>query len=169
MGSKLGAAFSIGDRVVYPGYGVGQVNAIEERDLGGRKELFLVLAFTDTENVSKVMIPTSSIKGVGLRQPSSLKTVKEAFDFLKSGVPESFATWKDRFTAHTVMVAKGDLMSVARVLKSLYMQNLKKPLSFREKKMYQRCLLLMSSETALVKNSARAKIEADIQAALEGK
>lgn len=169
MGAKLGAMFSIGDRVVYPGYGVGQVNSIEEKDLSGRKELFLVLAFTDTENVSKVMIPNSSIEGVGLRQPSSAKVVKEAFEFLKNGVPESFATWKDRFTAHTVMVAKGDLISIARVLKSLYMQNLKKPLSFREKKMYQRCLLLMSSEAALVKNTLRPKIEAEIQAALEGK
>jgi len=169
MGTKIGAIFSIGDKVVYPGYGVGQVNSIEERDMSGRKENFLVLQFSDAENVSKVMIPQSSIPGVGLRQPSSQKVVKEAFEFLRNGVPEAFATWKDRFTAHTAMVALGDLMSVAKVLKSLYMQNLKKPLSFREKKMYQRCLLLMSSEAALVRNQLRQKVEADIQAALEGK
>jgi len=169
MGSKLGAMFSIGDKVVYPGYGVGQVSAIEERDLNGRKEHYLVLAFTDTENISKVMIPNSSITEVGLRPPSSAKIVKEALEFLKNGVPEAFVTWKDRFTAHTVMVAKGDLMSIARVLKSLYIQNQRKPLSFREKKMYQRCLLLMSSETALVKNLSRQKVEENIQTALEGK
>jgi CarD family transcriptional regulator len=168
VGRKNGTMFSIGDKVVYPGYGVGEVNSIEERDLKDRKEVFLVLAFTDTENISKVMIPNSSISEVGLRQPSSVKVVKEAFDFLKNGVPEAFLTWKDRFTAHTLMVSKGDLISISRVLKSLFIQNQRKPLSFREKKMYQRCLLLMSSEAALVKNLSREKVEADIQKALDG-
>jgi CarD family transcriptional regulator len=168
MGRKNEMRFSIGDKVVYPGYGVGEVKSAEEREFNDRKELFLVLVFTDTENISKVMIPTSSISEIGLREPSSAKIVREAFDFLKNGTPEVFLTWKDRFTAHTIMVAKGDLISISRVLKSLFIQNKKKPLSFREKKMYQRCLLLMSSEAALVKNLSREKIEAEIQAALDG-
>lgn len=168
MGRKSGNHFSVGDRVVYPGYGVGEVSSIEEKNLGGRKQHFLVLAFTDTENVSRVMIPHTSIEEIGLRLPSSPKIVGHAFDFLKNGVPEAFTTWKDRFTAHTTMVAKGDLISIAKVLKALYVQNKRKPLSFREKKMYQRCILLMSSETALVKKLTREKMEAAMMAALDG-
>jgi len=158
--------FSEGDVLVYPGYGVGQVVGFQERVLGTTKRVFCVIAFREAGNESKVMIPVDNIAGVGLRAISSPKRVKEALAFLSSGQPDILASWKDRFSAHGDLLSTGDLMSVATVLKALYMLNTKKPLSFREKKMYQKALLLMGSEVGMVLNKPRADVEVDLLARL---
>ncbi|NMB98687.1 MAG: hypothetical protein GYA35_00215, partial [Thermoanaerobaculaceae bacterium] len=139
MGKKSCADFSVGEKIVYPGYGVGEIVKTEVREMNGNNQLFFIVSFSDSENVSTVMIPQTSFSEIRIRKPSSASTVKKALDFLKNGVPEEFPTWKDRFTAHSAMVQQGDLVSIAQVLKSLHIQNWKKPLSFREKKLYQKC------------------------------
>ncbi|MFB3851110.1 MAG: CarD family transcriptional regulator [Acidobacteriota bacterium] len=166
MGKKSCADFSVGEKIVYPGYGVGEIVKTEVREMNGNNQLFFIVSFSDSENVSTVMIPQTSFSEIRIRKPSSASTVKKALDFLKNGVPEEFPTWKDRFTAHSAMVQQGDLVSIAQVLKSLHIQNWKKPLSFREKKLYQKCFSLISSEVALVKNKPRNKIEEMIEASL---
>ena len=83
-------------------------------------------------------------------------------ELLSDGSLETPQGWKDRFAAHGTMMAQGDLLSVAQVLKALWILNRKKPLSFREKKMYQKALLLMSSEVALILDKTRETTEAQI-------
>ncbi len=158
--------FSEGDVLVYPGYGVGQVVEFQERLIGTAKRVFCVIAFREAGNESKVMIPVDNIAGVGLRPISSQKRVKEALTFLSSGQPDILASWKDRFSAHGDLLSTGDLMSVATVLKALYVLNTRKPLSFREKKMYQKALLLMASEVGMVLGKPRADVEVDLLARL---
>lgn len=169
MGRKSLMEIKIGDRVVYPGYGIGEVSKIEKREIQGIKQTVFVVTFSDFENVSTVMIPEASLKDIGIRKPSSPKIVKRALDFIKDGIPDDFPSWKDRFFAHTNMVNNGDLMSIAQVLKSLHIQNKKKPLSFREKKLYQKCLLLLCSEVSYVKKKERTVIEGNILSLLDGK
>lgn len=159
--------FSVGDAIVYPGYGVGEVLELQEREFSGTTQSFLVLSFKEAENISKVMVPVSNLAGVGLRAPSTKKEVKAVLTFLESGQPEIVGSWKDRFTAHGEMLKQGDLLSVTQVLKALYILNRKKPLSFREKKMYQKALVLVASESALVLGRPRDQVEAEILKLLE--
>lgn len=166
MGKKNCAEYSVGEKVVYPGYGVGEIVKTEIRETNGNKQLYFIVSFNDSENVSTVMIPESSFSEIRIRRPSSISTINKALGFLKNGVPEEFPTWKDRFTTHSAMVQQGDILSIAKVLKSLHIQNWRKPLSFREKKLYQKCFSLMSSEVALVKNKPRNKIEKTIETLL---
>ena len=154
--------FDVGDMVVYPGYGVGVVEGFQERILNDAKRTFCVLAFQEAGNESKVMIPLDNVEGVGLRPLSSGKRVKEAMEFLAKGQPDILSSWKDRFTAHGEMLSSGEILSVATVLKALFQLNARKPLSFREKKMYQKALLLLSSEVAVVLKRPRAAAESDI-------
>ena len=154
--------FAVGDSVVYPGYGVGRVIGTEERTFNDTSRTFLVISFKETENESKVMIPVSNVGDVGLRAPSLKKEAKKAMELLSDGSLETPQGWKDRFAAHGTMMAQGDLLSVAQVLKALWILNRKKPLSFREKKMYQKALLLMSSEVALILDKTRETTEAQI-------
>lgn len=152
----------MGDAIVYPGYGVGQVIDLQERVLSTGPQTFLVLSFREAENESKVMVPLSNLAGVGLRSPSPRKVVKQSLEYLGGGASDIVASWKDRFNNHSTMLAQGDILSVAQVLKTLYILNRKKPLSFREKKMYQKALLLMTSEAALVLGKRREETEAQV-------
>lgn len=162
MGGRNKLWFSVGDTLVYPGYGVGVVQSIEERHLGGTARLFCVLSFKESENESKVMIPVDNVGEVRLRPLSGAKGVKEALDYLAEGTCEIIPSWRDRFALHGELLSKGDLMSVVRVLKALYALNAKKPLSFREKKMYQKAMLLISSEVCEVMKASRPQVETDI-------
>lgn len=166
MGKKSCTEFSVGEKIVYPGYGVGEIVRTEIKEFNGKKELYFIVSFNDSENVSTVMIPESSFSEIRIRRPSSAQVVKEALDFLQNGVPADFPTWKDRFTAHSAMVQQGDLLLIAKVLKSLHIQNGKKPLSFREKKLYQKCFSLMASEITLIKNKERTKVEETLETLL---
>lgn len=159
--------FSVGDSIVYPGYGVGQVTELQERVFNGNKQTYLVLSFKETENESKVMVPLANLEGVGLRDPSARKEVKEVLAFLEAGDPAIEASWKQRFQEHSDMMKAGGLLAVAKVLKALYILNKKKPLSFREKKMYQKALLLTTSEAALVLGKSRDDMEAQVLKLLE--
>jgi CarD family transcriptional regulator len=162
MGGRDRVWFSVGDTLVYPGYGVGVVQNIEERTIGEAPRLFCVLSFKETENESKVMIPMDNVHEVRLRPLSDSRRVQEALAFLSNGEPEIVPSWRDRFAMHGDMLAAGDLMSVVKVLKALYILNAKKPLSFREKKMYQKAMLLITSEVCEVLKSPRQQVEADI-------
>ena len=167
MRETVKTRFEVGDCVVYPGYGVGHIVGQEERAMNGDSRTFLVISFKEAENESKVMIPVSNTGDVGLRAPSPKKEAKKALDLLSDGSMEVPAGWKDRFAAHGDMLARGDILSVAQVLKTLWVLNRKKPLSFREKKMYQKALLLMSSEVALILGKSREETEAQILKKLE--
>jgi len=162
MGTKVKVWFSVGDILVYPGYGVGVVQNIEERTLGETSRLFCVLSFKETENESKVMIPIDNVHEVRLRRLSDTRCVQEALGYLSNGDPEIVPSWRERFAMHGDLLAAGDLMSVVRVLKALYIVNSKKPLSFREKKMYQKAMLLITSEVCEVLKAPRQEVEADI-------
>ncbi|MEJ2367350.1 MAG: CarD family transcriptional regulator [Acidobacteriota bacterium] len=159
MADKKKLWFSVGDKVVYPGYGVGIVQDIKEQVINEQNRTLIVLSFEELGNASKVMIPMTNIGEVGLRKPATKKGVKESLDFLSSGEPDIPSSWKDRFAVHTSMVAEGDLLSLAKVLKALWVLNQKKPLSFREKKLYQKVLLLFCSEVSLVEEMDREKVE----------
>ena len=148
--------------MVYPGYGVGVVQEFQERTVNEVKRAYAVITFSEAGNESKVMIPLDNVEGVGLRPLSTKKLVTQALSYLSAGEPDIVVSWKDRFAANGEMLSSGDLMSIARVLKALSVLNAKKPLSFREKKMYQKALLLMTSEVALVLGRRREETEAEI-------
>ncbi len=162
MEKVKGLWFEIGDTLVYPGYGVGVVESIQERTVGEKARMFCVLLFKGSESESKVMIPIDNVKEVRLRRPAKKEGVKKAMDFLKKGEPEILPSWRDRFQSHGDKLAQGDLASVAEVLKALHTLNDKKPLSFREKKMYQKALLLLTAEACEVLNKSREDLEVDV-------
>jgi CarD family transcriptional regulator len=151
--------FKVGDTMVYPGYGVGVVQEFQERTVNEVKRAYAVITFSEAGNESKVMIPLDNVEGVGLRPLSTKKLVTQALSYLSDGEPDIVVSWKDRFAANGEMLSSGDLMSIARVLKALSILNAKKPLSFREKKMYQKALLLMASEVGMVLAVPRASAE----------
>ena len=166
MGKPAGVWFKEKDRVVYPGYGVGTISGFEVRAIGGTDRTFVVISFEETENVSIVRIPMDNVGGVGLRPISGPSLVKEALAWVASGDPEIIPSWKDRFADHGNKLAEGKLLSVAQVLKALWILNNRKPLSFLEKKMYQKALLLLTSEVAEAKSLPRAEAEKMVVASL---
>src|SRR6185312_7560541 len=73
--------FQIGDKAVYPAHGVGEVTAIENREISGMSQTFYILRILD--NGMKIMIPTNNVRQVGLREVISADKVDKVFNILR--------------------------------------------------------------------------------------
>ena len=74
------ANFSKGDFVVYPSYGLGKINGIQNELIGGKRIKVFVISINE-----RVILRVSAdkIQDLGLRKLSSKDRMKDAFAILK--------------------------------------------------------------------------------------
>ena len=156
--------FKVGQKVVYPNHGVGLVEKIEPAQIDGVEQLYFHLKLL--ANNSKVMVPKTNLDLVGLRPLCHQREVRALFDILEDGNIDTYKDWKGRYKQNLDKMKTGQLTEVAEVLKNLRLVSLKKSLSFREKKMYERAKYFIVSEVAHVKNIVEKDAEVLVERAL---
>jgi CarD family transcriptional regulator len=162
-------SFKVGDMVVYPNHGVSVVEGIGEGFqppdsgvTGGPFYQLRVLA-----NNSRVMVPVPNSDKVGLRRLSRRKDVSELLTLLSDTNITKHADWKGRYKTNLDKMKSGRLEDVADVLKNLSFVRLRKSLSFREKKMYERARYLIVSEISVVSGRKEDEVERLVDRALD--
>ena len=153
-------SFQVGDQVVYPNQGVCQIEDVCRRSIYGRQEEFFVLRTLDAN--STVMIPVSNVDNVGLRPLCDSEDVKELFAILQSHNEEPDSDWKNRYKENVEKMKTGCIFKVGEVLQNLHFLSFQKPLSFREKKMYDRARQLIASEIATVRTRDLPQVEGEL-------
>jgi CarD family transcriptional regulator len=156
--------FHIGDKVVYPNHGVGIIEQISSRTLGGTVEKFYQLKIA-ASNLT-VTVPFANVGNVGMRPVVRNGEVEKIVDYLSSGECINAADWKDRYKENSDRMRTGSLSDVATVLKGLLILAQAKALSFREKKMLERARYLLVSEIAISRNCPESIIEEALTEAL---
>ena len=73
--------FQVGDLAVYPAHGVGRIESIESRVISGEKHDFYIMKVL--ENGMVIMIPTSNVESVGLRNVIDKKEVSKVYEVMK--------------------------------------------------------------------------------------
>jgi len=162
-------SFKIGDKVVYPNHGV---SVVEEIGNGFETAATIVRAgpyyhLRVLSNNSRVMVPVPNSDKIGLRKLSKRKDVNELINLLSDTNITKHADWKGRYKTNLDKMKSGRLEDVADVLKNLSYVRLRKSLSFREKKMYERARYLIVSEIAVVSGRAEAEVEKLVDKALD--
>lgn len=143
--------FKIGDKIIYPNQGVGTIEDIAIRKLGGSTNTeFYIVRLNDSD--SNVMIPVDNAESVGLRSLSNEKVVGELYSILKKKEDTPSTDWKARYKSNSERMSTGDIHEVTCVMKDLFFLNQHKDLSFREKKMLERAMQLVVSEIAIVED-----------------
>jgi CarD family transcriptional regulator len=158
--------FKVGEKVVYPNHGVGIIECISQKVIGGKTEEFYTLRIES--NSSVVLIPTANVNQVGLRKLCARKDLDQLFEILQGGNGHHISDWKDRYKVNLEKMKTGSIFEVAEVLKNLTYLGSQKSLSFREKKMLDRAKQLVISEVATVKKWPLAKIEIIVDEYLAG-
>src|SRR3989338_417495 len=88
--------FKVGDMAVYPAHGVGEVKSIETREILGSRQAFYVLQILDSG--MKIMVPTTNVSAVGLREIISESEVDDVYTILKErDVKIDNQTWNRRY------------------------------------------------------------------------
>jgi len=154
-------AFKVGEMAVHPAHGVGEVTAIEDKDIAGSTKCFYILNILDTG--MKVMVPTDAADRLGLRQVISKKDAAKVLDILRADeVAVTSQPWNRRYREYMDMLKSGSPFQVAKVLRDLYRLKSDKELSFGERRLLDQARSLLITELALARRCKESRVEQDI-------
>lgn len=157
-------SFKVGDKVVYPNYGVTIVEKITMETHDGMTQEFYHLRLLP--NNAQIMVPKINRELVGLRPLCGVNQIREVFSVLENGLIDTYKDWKGRYKQNLDKMRTGDLLEVSEVLKNLRLVSERKSLSFREKKMFEKARNFLVSEVAHVREIEEDQAAREIDQAL---
>ena len=150
MSNKKKLPFSVGNFVVYPKHGVGQVIAIETQEISGLTLELYVVRF-DKEKMT-LRVPTNKAETTGMRKLSNANTLEEAFTTLKGKARVKRTMWSRRAQEYEAKINSGDLISIAEVVRDLHRGEGQPEQSYSERQIYESALGRLARELAAVEN-----------------
>ena len=155
--------FKIGDLAVYPAQGVGVIESIEKKEVGGQTQDFYIMRIL--ENGMIIMVPTNNAKTVGLRPIVSKEDVPKVFSILKKKpeLPNNESSWNKRYKELVDKLKTGSIYDVAEVLKSLVFLQEEKELSFGERKLLDTARRLLVKELSIAQACSEEEIDNQIR------
>jgi len=151
--SKIGHEFSIGDHVVYPAHGVGQIQGIETQEVAGLSLEVYVITF-DHEKMT-LRVPTRKAKTAGLRALAAGDVVTQALTTLKGRARVKRTMWSRRAQEYEAKINSGDLISIAEVVRDLHRSDSQPEQSYSERQLYESALDRMAREVAAIERIDR--------------
>lgn len=136
--------FEIGDNVVYPHHGAGQVLKKEQKDVLGEVREYLTIKIL--HNDMTVMVPTENAAIAGLRRVIDEETVKRVLGVLQDECSDMPKNWNRRFKHNRDKIKTGDIYELAEVVRNLAIREAEKGLSTGEKQMFTRAKKILASE-----------------------
>jgi CarD family transcriptional regulator len=158
--------FDIGDKAVYPGHGVGVIEAIESKTISGREQLFYILRIVD--NGMTIMIPTGNLDIVGMREVIPPMEIPKVFQILKERrISLDNQTWNRRYREYMIKINTGSIFSIAEVLRDLQVLKMEKNLSFGERKILDTAENLLVKELAVARDVKESEVLIEIKKIFE--
>jgi len=151
QGASTKKEFSKGDVAVYPAHGVGYIESIESKEINGDTLNFYMMKIV--ENGMVIMIPTSNVESVGLREVIPETEVPEVYKVMKEKAQGSDnQTWNRRYREYMDKIKTGSIYDVAEVFRDLFQLKLEKDLSFGERKLLDTAQNLLVQELSMAKD-----------------
>ena len=144
--------FAVGDFVVYPTHGVGQVTGVENFEIAGEDLRLFVISFERERMTLKV--PITKVQESGLRKLANRKIIDNALKTLKGRVRVKRTMWSRRAQEYEAKINSGDPIQIAEVVRDLHRNEDQPDQSYSERQMYQAALDRFSRELAAVENTA---------------
>jgi len=159
--------YSILDFVVYPSHGVGQIQGIEEHEVGDQVLTVFVVEF-DKEKMT-LRVPFGKVESSGMRKLSSQQTMERAIATLKGRARTRRVMWSRRAADYDLKLNSGDPVKIAEVVRDLYRNETQPDQSYSERQMYEAALERLAREYAAMENTnteqATEELEKVLQAA----
>ncbi|HEY4279792.1 MAG TPA: CarD family transcriptional regulator [Conexibacter sp.] len=134
----------MGDNVVYPHHGAGQVLKKEDKEILGETREYLTIKIL--HNDMTVMVPTANAAVAGLRRVIDEETVRRVLAVLQDECSEMPKNWNRRFKHNRDKIKTGDIYELAEVVRNLAIREAEKGLSTGEKQMFTRAKKILASE-----------------------
>jgi len=158
----LPVEFKVGQKVVYPGHGVGQIITIESKEIAGKTIAFYMVRILESDVT--VMVPLNKIESVGLRSTASAEEITQVYLMLKKKeIVVEQTTWNRRYREYMEKIKTGSIFEICEVVRDLCVIRQDKILSFGEKKMLELAKGLMVKELAIAEGSDEPTVEAQVE------
>jgi len=154
--------FEVGNKAVYPGHGVGVIEAIETKQILGNKQTFYILRIL--ENGMTIMIPQDNVEAVRLREVIRKIDVAKVIHILKDrDVIIDNQTWNRRYREYMEKINTGSIYEIAEVLRDLHLLKAEKELSFGERKIMDMAKNLLVKELAIARDVKESDVLREIK------
>lgn len=124
---------NIGDKVVYPMHGAGEITGIEENEVGGVKDSYYVFRLPVGD--MKLMLPVDKVEEAGLRPLIDAAQVDEVIAVLQAESEQLQGSWNKRFHMNLERLKTGNILDAAAIARNLSRQNAKKKISSGERRL----------------------------------
>tara|TARA_B100000575_G_scaffold70532_1_gene54819 strand:- start:1846 stop:2343 length:498 start_codon:yes stop_codon:yes gene_type:complete len=164
---KKNLEFKIGDIVVYPKHGVGEVVRIETMEISSIKTQFYVVKMEQSKLI--IRVPLDKQIEVGLRKISSKKIIEEVFSILKLKPKIRRIMWSRRAQEYDAKIFSGDPIKIAEVVRDLFRKNTQADQSYSERQMFQIAIERLAREVAAVEKTDYFQSTEKIETTLRNK
>lgn len=140
--------FKVGDRVVYPAHGVGEITAEETQIIGGMElKVFVISLFKEKMTLR---VPVKRAQVAGLRQLCSKGIIQQMISTLQARPKTSKGMWSRRAQEYEGKINSGDVLSIAEVVRDLHKNAEDPDRSYSERVIYESALNRLAGEYAAV-------------------
>ncbi len=157
--------FKVGDQVVYPAHGVGEIIGEEVQIVGGA-ELRVFIISLPKDKVT-LRVPVKRATHVGLRPLCTLDKFTKVFNVLQMKSRVSKGMWSKRAQEYEIKINSGDIHSLAEVARDLHKNSDDPERSYSERIIYESALNRLAGEYAAIKGIETDKALAMLTNSLE--
>lgn len=155
-------SLEVGDLVVYPIYGVGEIENFDSYNIDGSQQNFILINFK--QDKMKLRIPKDKASNSGLRKLSNKNRLSKALEVLTEKPSIKKDMWIKRAKEYEKNINSGDPVLIAEVVRDLHKkEDSLEQQSYSERQIYLTALNRLSNEYAAVQNlekkSAKSKLE----------
>jgi len=151
MKNKKKNEYKIGEIVVYPKHGVGEIIKIENMEISSIKTKFYVVKMEQAKLT--IRVPIDKQEEVGLRKISSKKIIDEVYTTLKLKPKIRRIMWSRRAQEYETKIFSGEPIKIAEVVRDLFRKNSQADQSYSERQMFQVAIERLAREVAAVEKT----------------
>ena len=159
--------FKIGETVVYPKHGVGEIIKVETMEIANIKTIFYVVKMEQSKLT--IRVPVEKQEEVGLRKISSKKIIDEVYQVLKLKPKIRRIMWSRRAQEYDAKIFSGDPIKISEVVRDLFRKNTQSEQSYSERQMFQVAIERLAREVAAVEKTDYFQSTEKIETILKNK
>jgi CarD family transcriptional regulator len=140
--------FSVGDKVVHPHHGPGQVVGVEQKEIIEESKRYYVIEIPAQELT--IYVPRRKVESVGVRPAMSRDKLARVLDTLRAYAPELPEDHKERQELIWEKLKTGEVLDIAEVVRDLLWHKKRAHLTKKDTDYLDRGRKRLAAEMALV-------------------
>ena len=157
--------YKVGQQLVYPLQGVGQVTTIEERPFRAETLLYYVVYLAVSDMT--IMVPVEKADELGIRAIVPRTEATGALRLIGEDYEPIPTDWKLRYQMNLDLLKAGAVSDIATVVRALYHRSRIKELPILERKLYDNARSLLVDELSFSLGKDKGTIEEMINSRLQ--